>query len=94
MPRTQINQITQKTQPPQHHQTQRSTPRLRRTTSRLRVPRHQSLRRVLQTQKRRKALLGNRNQVNTTTLRNLLFQLASALMHMHKNGFFHRDLKP
>ena len=29
-----------------------------------------------------------------TEIKNLLFQLASALMHMHKNGFFHRDLKP
>ena len=24
----------------------------------------------------------------------MIFQIASGLAHMHKNGFFHRDMKP
>ena len=34
------------------------------------------------------------NQVIKPLLRNMMFQIVSGLAHMHKNGFFHRDMKP
>lgn len=30
----------------------------------------------------------------TSIFRSIIYQITSGLAHMHKNGFFHRDLKP
>lgn len=30
----------------------------------------------------------------TTYFRNMIYQIANGLANMHKNGFFHRDMKP
>lgn len=57
MPRTAINKVPTEAFPPQHYQTERSSSSFRRTSSRVLIPRDQSLRGVLGTQEKGRALL-------------------------------------
>lgn len=39
-------------------------------------------------------MLGRRNYLNESKVKHYMYQLLKSIEHMHKNGIFHRDIKP
>ena len=94
MHRASVDKITQKTEPYQYYQAQRGPACLRWTVYGLLVPRLQPLWGLLEDEGRGKEVYRKRNQVKKYWCRNIVYQITSGLASMHKNGFFHRDMKP
>jgi serine/threonine protein kinase len=42
----------------------------------------------------KRASLKKKSSKINLTFRNIIYQVSSGLAYMHKNGFFHRDMKP
>lgn len=40
------------------------------------------------------AIKGRQNYLPETKVKNYMYQLLKAIEHMHRNGIFHRDIKP
>lgn len=94
MHRAARDQVLTEIKPHQHYQAQRSSIGLRRTLYGILVSWLQSLWGLLQDEGGRKEIYRKRNQVLKYLCRNIVYQIASGLASMHKNGFFHRDMKP
>ncbi len=89
-----IDKIFKEAQPYQHNKTEGSTLSFRRTIHGILVSWLQSLLSLLQDEIGKQKIYRKRNQVTHSLPRNIVYQIASGLASMHKNGFFHRDMKP
>lgn len=88
------NQVSPQTEPLQHYQAEGSAFSGRGTLHGFLVPRLQLVWGVFADEGGREEVHRERNQVKMGLGRNIIFQVTSGLASMHKNGFFHRDMKP
>ena len=91
---TEIDKVSQKAQSFQYNQAKIGFTCFRRALHGLWVSKLQPLWGLLQNERIKPKIYLKRNQVIRNPFRNIVYQIASALANMHKNGFFHRDMKP